>query len=228
MISYIPVEKKSEFTIANPETDIEDFNYVKSFWDWDGNKREKEFVKLATTISKLVSPSHDCLPLLKKEEVKVTTFKENNNAWVRRELVKKKKLQVFTLSFFAVEGIRKSPEFCFQLILRQVVYFMTRRMLMRNKKFYYEGPIFKWCLNEINKRLGMVNYKIYDDLNVFEQENGNTVTIEVRKELDIKEEVETDLGNAVKEIENDIGNDTCIVFNYNIREAHSKTNTVSR
>lgn len=162
MAATIPVEDRSTFEIKNESNDIKNYEFVKSFWEWDEDTRVKNFPTVILKICKLIGTSKDCPEIIKREEIRISTF-EKLGKWIETEVDLVNRL---VNHYFATEGIKKSPEFCFQMILRQVYGRLKARML-NITGLSFNGSASKWAMNEINQRLGMTDYKIYENLDEF-------------------------------------------------------------
>lgn len=160
---------------------------------WDADQREKHFEAFVRLIANMVMPNY--LNLVKGGEVIVST-KDELNGWTKVER---------SVIHFAKEGIRKSVEFCFQMILRQIVVRIQTRMFHTNnrKDSFLRGKRFEWCQNEIRKRLGIKSYKIWENINNYAE----MLEYDVNPKMTIP------------------GSD--LEFDYNIRKIHSETNEVT-
>lgn len=156
--------------IINDKEDLETFNYVKDSLTWTKRERIDNFKTLVSCIGYLLCPSKQYIELLKASEVKLCAYDEID-CWVLIQKADPKVKWSDNTMFFAEEGIKKSPQFCFQMILGQFMIQMQKRMLHRSfsahDKFFFQGKSFEWCEQEINKRLGLTGYKIYGNLSEF-------------------------------------------------------------
>lgn len=161
----VPIKTKSIFRIIDEENDGINYNYFKSSLSWNSEERAKKFARLVKTIGKLLCPSTEYVNL-SQNKVKTSTFKKIK-AWSTFSMSDK-----IPTATFAIEGILKSTEFCFQMILRYYYKEMVTKLFNRSRvlRTPFAGKYFEWSQNEINQRLGMSDYKIYENLITSERE----------------------------------------------------------
>lgn len=131
---------------------------------WNTEERVKNFASLVKTIGRLLCPSTEYINLF-KNNVKTSSYIELGTWSIDSKLDRKTTL-------FAIEGILKSTEFCLQMALQYYSIKMRTIILNEGKNYVqkkFSGQRFEWIEREINKRLGMTGYKIYEDLNKSEK-----------------------------------------------------------
>lgn len=199
---------KCEFRIIDKKIDLDCFDYLKSFPKWTPEERVNRFVPLIQTIGKLLRPSDLDCNLVRPGEIVVCDYKDIG-AWRKEEKTGRHTNNSHAYKFyFAVEGIKKSTEFCFHLILHHMLIVMQYRMLIDRcfKSNIFSGRGGDWIQMEIKKRLGLLDYKIYEDI------DENEKLIENSNFLKFKEKPKPLAESS---------------FNYKIRKEHAKTTEVS-
>lgn len=198
-------QKRTLFKIEDKTKDLEDYNSLVSFLNWTPEERVLRFLPFVQKISKLLCPHDLKVNLVQPGEIVIGSYKDLES-WRKEEIVEKRVNMGSVYKFhFAEEGIKKSAEFCFHLILHHMFVVMQYRMLRGRWKscslFFGKGA--DWVRKEINNRLGLTDYKIYENI------DENEKLIE-HPNLKFKEE-------PLEESS----------FNYEIRKDHSRTNKVS-
>lgn len=214
---------KSQFEILNEKIDREEYGYLINALQWDVEERIDRFPQLVLKISDLLITTNKYVDLVKHEEVTISTF-EKLGDWC--SITDRGNGQRRGIAF-SIEGIEKSTEFCFQMIFRELMILMQYRVLKSlgnvSAGFRFRGKNFRWSHREIIKRLGLVNYKIFEDLTEFEK------SLMTEKEL-MEECGEIEGNNNVNGVNKGerIGNSLeGVKFDYSIREKHATTDTVS-
>lgn len=122
-------KRRTPFHINDKKTDLEDYEYLKSFLKWTPEERVLRFVPLVQKIGKLLCPPNLDIDLVKPGEIVVGNYNDIGS-WRKEEILGKISNNRFAYKFhFAVEGLKKSTEFCFDLILHHMVIVMQYRVL---------------------------------------------------------------------------------------------------
>lgn len=228
------VEDKTRLTIINEKIDIQTFNEVNTYWDMDSENREKNFVDNVHKICKLIAPSTEYIELLKNEEVRIST-KAAIGEWTSMEH-KNGFGATRIFNSFAVEGISSSPEFTLQMILRQFVLLMQKRMLTKLSEKKFQGKGFEWCEKELNYRLGMKNVKIYENLDKYLKKlkikinmdkNGNSGNDVANGEENSSGPQQYEVSKVKKFIIPKLFEGHGVKLSYKLRQKHAKKDTVS-
>lgn len=199
----IPVAIKSQFEICDSTEDMFNYNYLLSYFDWTAEERIDRFIPLVIKIGNLICPLTKYGYLVRTQEVMVSNF-NRLNSWAKIKWGEARYQQIF----FSEEGIRKSPKFCFMMILSQLAIRMLKRFLRISDPYekIKDSMAFDWCLSEISQRLGMENYNIKEEV----KEILSNGTIKSEETITTTQRIRSD-----------------VLLDYNIRRNHATTFPVS-
>lgn len=181
----IPVPIKSLFKIINKKQDLENYKYLLSSFIWNDEERVTNFTQLVLIILDLICPSLKYCDFINKNII-VISDKETLGCWAKTQQGETRFLNLY----FSIEGIKKSPGFCFNMILSQLILRMHRQLLNGTIKEQEQGIYGtrrgSWCISETKKRLGIENINLEEELRYFDNKKHTGPTFVQTKKVCLK------------------------------------------